>query len=151
MGAYSYNDLDYHEFLRRCIFVYNKMDNKYLFHLLAEHISASDIDITFLKILLRNTSSMQEVAVKLQMGLVQARNFLRNLLSINYSEAVREYVWKPELTSYIKKYDSISDIANNEDYNLSTVRNRFRIIFSVEIEKLGSLKKAYRHLKEKFK
>ncbi len=150
-GAYGYTDLEYHKFLRRCIFVYNKINNDYLNQLFIKSTSARDIDIAFLKILLRNTSTMLEIAEKLQIGIVQARKFLRNILGINYKEAVREFVWKPELFSYIEKYDSISDIAHNEDYNLSTLRHRFRVIWADELKKLGSLKKVYRHLKEKYK
>jgi len=80
LGAYGYTDSEYHKFLRRCIFGYNNIDNDYLNQLLIESTSARDIDNAFLKTLLRNTSTMQEIAEKLQIGIVQARQFLINIL-----------------------------------------------------------------------
>lgn len=148
--VFNRSNYELYNYLKRIYLLYPILDNKLLISLLNKKKQPYEIDEQYIRKLLRNTSSMQEFAVKLQMGLGQARNFLRSVMKINYNEAVREYVWKPELTSYIKKYDSILDIANNEDYNLSTLRNRFKMIWSDEIEQLGSLKKAYHHLKEKF-
>ena len=71
---------------------------------------------------------MEEIAEKLQMGIVQAGKFLRITLEINYLEAIGKLVWKPDLVSHIRKYNSILKIAQNKSYNISTLRHRFKVI-----------------------
>jgi hypothetical protein len=149
LGAFGYSDSDFHKFLKRCKFVYNKIDKETVCQLITESASARDIDITFLLKLLKITSNMDRIAKSLQMGVVQARLFLRKILGVNYTDAIREFVWKPELISFIKKYNSISDIAYNEDYNLSTLRHRFSLIWADELKKIRSLNKMYNYLRKK--
>ncbi len=87
LNSVNLDNHNYHKYVKRLATVYIKINRDLAFSLLSQNYTPNQIDREFVIFLVKNTSNMKEIAYILGMGLVQARQFLRNIPKFDYNEA----------------------------------------------------------------